>query len=141
MPNLATRALSVLLLLVCTASLGCQRVNTVEREEPLSDPNFVDKRVSSPDLTLSRSVRVLNVREGSTADGRLMKIEVEVRNKTSRTKSFKYRFDWVDTQGMTVRSPLSGWTLKTIQPKEQLFIGAVAPSPDAVDFRLKLIEP
>jgi len=117
---------------------GCRSVNTVEREQPRSTPNYVDPRIDISDSSLNKAVQIVDVREAMAGD--LRKIQVELRNTTNDTKHFQYRFDWLDEQGMTIRSTMSGWTTRTILPKEQISVSAVAPSPGAEDFRLKLLE-
>jgi len=117
---------------------GCaSTVNTVERAAPAGQRQMVsDKRIIT-DAGLNRAVRIVGVNE---APGEFLKIQVELLNTTSSLKSFNYRFEWFDANGIQVNSPTSTAISRQIEGRESIFIGAVAPLPAAKDFRLKLIE-
>lgn len=55
-------------------------------------------------------------------------------------RSFNYRFEWFDANGVQVNTPTSTYLPRQIEGKESIFISAVAPTPSAKDFRLKLLE-
>jgi uncharacterized protein YcfL len=129
---------TLVVVLILSGFTACRSVNTLERAEPRAVPNYVDPRVEIPDRSLSRAVQLVDVREALAGD--LRKIQVELFNSTNKTKHFQYRVEWFDDQGMAVRSPMSGWTVRSLLPKEQISITAIAPVPSAEDFRLKLLE-
>ncbi len=112
-------------------------VNTVERAAPVGQRQMVnDKRVIT-DAGLNRAVRIVGVNE---APGEFLKIQVELLNTTSSLKSFNYRFEWFDANGVQVNSPTSTYIPRQIEGKESIFLSALAPTPAAKDFRLKLID-
>lgn len=117
---------------------GCaSTVNTVERAAPVGQRQMVnDKRVIT-DAGLNRAVRIVGVNE---TPGEHLKIQVELLNTTSSLKSFNYRFEWFDANGVLVNTPTSTYLPRQIEGKESIFISAVAPTPSAKDFRLKLLE-
>ena len=117
---------------------GCaSTVNTVERAAPVGQRQMVnDKRVIS-DAGLNRGVRIVGVNE---TPGEHLKIQVELLNTTGSLKSFNYRFEWFDGNGVQVNTPTSTYLPRQIEGKESIFISAVAPTPSAKDFRLKLLE-
>lgn len=117
---------------------GCRTVNTVGPAEERSQPAIVDSRVDISDQSLNRAVQLIGLREAMRDD--LRQIQADFRNSTRQRKHFKYRVEWLDEQGMIIRSPMSGWTDRTIMPKEVISITAIAPAPGAHDFRLKLLE-
>ncbi len=120
---------------------GCagQSVNSVEEAEMRGTPAVVvDKRVQT-DASLGRKLGVIEVREATVSDD-LRKVQVELINKTRKTLSFNYRFDWYNVDGMAVESPLSIWKSKQVEGGERFSIASVAPSARAVDFRVKLLE-
>ncbi len=82
---------------------------------------------------------MLQIRETTVGNG-LLKIQAEILNTTSSRKRVNYRFDWIDNAGMVIDTPLSNWKPLSLAGKESGFITSVAPTPRAVDFRLKLIE-
>jgi uncharacterized protein YcfL len=118
---------AALVLLTACAST----VNTVERAVPIGQRQMVnDKRVIT-DAGLNRAVRIVGVNE---APGEFIKVQIEL------LKSFNYRFEWFDANGVQVSSPTASYIPRQIEGKESIFISAVAPTPSAKDFRLKLID-
>jgi len=117
---------------------GCaSTINTVERAAPVGQRQMVnDKRIIT-DSGLNRAVRIVGVNE---APGEFLKIQIELLNTTSSLKSFNYRFEWFDANGIQVNSPTSTAISRQIEGRESIFISAVAPVPTAKDFRLKLID-
>jgi len=119
--------------------VGCTTVNTVERAQPVAQKQMVaDKRVLT-DAGLARGASIVGVNESSTPDG-FLKVQIEILNRTRSRKNFSYRFEWFDQSGMLVNSPTSAFTPRQIEGQESMFITAIAPTPGAKDFRVKLIE-
>jgi uncharacterized protein YcfL len=117
--------------------VGCTTVNTVERAEPVGQRQLVnDKRIVT-DASLNRAVRIVAVNE---IPGEFLKVQIELQNTTRSLRSFNYRFEWFDANGMQVNSPTSVYIPRQIEGKENLFISTTAPAPTAKDFRVKLIE-
>ncbi len=142
--KMTARKMPLTAVLILTAGLvwlpGCQSVNTVERAAPEGRRQMVDDKRVSTDYTLSRSLQVTAVNE-TTVSGDMLKIQVEVRNTSSRPKNFNYKFEWFDMDGMAVDSPLSAWKPARLKGKETMMLTAAAPNPRAKDFKLKLQEP
>ncbi len=129
----------VLLSVFALGAAGCTTVNSVERAQPVSQKQMVtDKRVLT-DAGLARGASIVGVNESSTPDG-FLKVQIEILNRTRSRKNFSYRFEWFDQNGMIVNSPTSAFSPRTIEGQESIFITAVAPTPAAKDFRVKLIE-
>lgn len=95
-----------------------------------------DKRIIT-DAGLNRAVRIIAVNE---TPGEFVRVQVEVLNTTHSLKSFNYRFEWFDVNGMQVNTSASTYLPRQIEGKESLFLSAMAPTPTARDFRLKLID-
>ncbi|MDB6028153.1 MAG: hypothetical protein JWM68_4376 [Verrucomicrobiales bacterium] len=118
---------------------ACTTVNTVERAQPVAQKQMIaDKRVLT-DAGLARGASIVGVNESSTPDG-FLKVQVEILNRTRSLKHFSYRFEWFDQNGMLVNTPTSTSIPRQIEGQESLFITAIAPTPLAKDFRVKLIE-
>jgi uncharacterized protein YcfL len=123
-----------------TLLASCKTINTVERAESQAAPQYVnDKRVIS-DESLNRKVGVVDVKEAKVS-GDLLKVEVTLFNSKNKAKTFLYKFEWFNCDGMTVEPVTSTWLQKEIQGQERLGVSAVAPNPNVVDFKLKLQEP
>jgi len=119
---------------------GCAtNVNTVERAQSQATPNYVsDKRVIT-DNTLARTVRVDAIKQ-AVVSGNLLKIQATLTNLKNDLRSVRYKFEWIDKDGMSVGGPTEGWRVLQLQGRESLDISTVAVSPRAVDFVLKISE-
>jgi uncharacterized protein YcfL len=125
-------ALAVLLG-ACSTSM-----NTIEREQPHGRRQMVkDKRIFT-DASLRGDIEVVGVNEVQTGD--LLKVQLEVVNRTRSLKNFNYRFEWFDQHGMQVSTPASTSIPVQIEGGETVNLSAVAPHPNAKDFRIKMIE-
>lgn len=118
---------------------GCQNVNTYENAESRATPTYVaDKRVIT-DNTLAGKLRVVSINQ-ATVSGNLLKIQAVVENLSSSARTFNYKFEWFDQDGMAVGSPNEVWKALPLQGRESSTISTVAVSPKAVDFKLKFRE-
>ncbi|MEM8549964.1 MAG: YcfL family protein [Verrucomicrobiota bacterium] len=124
--------------LVLVLLSGCDTVNTVERQDPIMRPDYVAVNKVITDSDLDDIVSVENVVQ-STVSGDLLKIQVELRNKTSSYHRFVYRFQWFDSDGMQVIRVAPPWRPGQIEGREIVYISGVAPSPQAKDFRVQLL--
>jgi uncharacterized protein YcfL len=131
--------LAAVLLIVAGCHTAYNGVNTVEPANPAYvRRNIEDKRIVR-DKGTARSVALLNVIEGTTADGGL-RVGVEVQNQRTKSFRFNYRFDWFDGQGFPFNTPGSTMVSQQIEPGQILVLTSVAPNPSAKDFRLTLQE-
>lgn len=131
--------LTGLALLVLT---GCSSttVNTVEPASPTAQREMIsDKRVLT-DQSLNNKVRVIGVNTATGNEG-FLKVQVEVENMTKKARSFTYRVEWFDENGMLIQLPTSVAMPRTIEGRETMMITATAPTPRAKDFRIKFLEP
>ncbi len=119
---------------------GCAtNVNTVERAESQATPNMVaDKRVIT-DASLGGLIRIVSVNE-STVSGNLKKVQVTLENAKNNTRRISYKFEWIDQDGMATNSVVQSWQSLSFAGRETQTVSAVAISPKAVDFKLKLVE-
>lgn len=115
---------------------GCNSVNTVEPANPKAQPNLIAIKKVETDPALARKVSVIDVNEGMAGD--LMRIQVQLENLNYGPEDFNYQFTWIDKDGFEAQSA-SQWYAKTIMGRETIFIPAIAPNPNVVDFRLKLL--
>lgn len=119
---------------------GCKTsVNSVENAQKEGQRQMVsDSRVIS-DGSLANKVSIVGVNQTMTPGG-LLKVQVELLNKTRSYQSFSYRFEWFDASGMQMNSLSPAVIGSSIEGKESKFVSAVAPTAACKDFRLKLIE-
>ena len=128
--------LAVMLSLLGACSSG---VNSVQRSNPQADPNYVEDQRIDRDAGLARALAVVGVNE-SRVSGNLLKIQVSIENLKGSARSFNYKFDWIGKDGMVLSAGAGPWKSITLKGRERSEISAVAASPQAVDFRLKLQE-
>lgn len=124
---------------VVLALAGCHTtVNSVENAQKEGQRNMItDQRVVT-DAKLNRSVSVVGVNTGMTLGG-VLKVQVELMNRTRSLQRFAYRFEWFDANGMEVKNVMSAAIPDQIAGGESKFVSSAAPNLDCKDFRLKLI--
>lgn len=118
---------------------GCQSgVNVIEPARPAAAADVVlDKRIIL-DRDLARDLEVEYLNQAFTGD--LRTVQATVRNTTRRRIQFKYRYDWVDNDGMHIPSPAATWVIRSLEPGESASLTATAPTPQAADFRFQISE-
>ena len=128
------------LVAITLAVAGCHNtMNSVENAQKEGQRNMIaDQRVVT-DPGLGRAVFVVGVNTGMTPGG-VLKVQVELLNRTKSLHPFSYRFEWFDQNGMQVGGSLSPVVADQIEGGESKFISAIAPTPACKDFRLKLLE-
>jgi len=137
---------SLALMAVCIAALlavtGCRStsVNTVEPASKSGQTQMISDQRVLTDQTLNNIVRIIGLNTATGAEG-FLKIQVQVENLTRKARSFTYRVEWYDENGMLIDLPTAVARPRTIEGREVLVITATAPTPRAKDFRIKFLEP
>ena len=119
---------------------GCATsINSVEPAQASAPRQMIsDKRLLS-DPSLDRKVRIIGLNEALTPGG-LLKVNVAVENMRRSVQQFNYRVDWLDQSGMPVETPNGVWIHREILGRETLDLTALAPTPNAKDYRIKFVE-
>ena len=119
---------------------GCKTsVNSVENAQKSGQREMVSDARVITDGSLNKKVSVVGVNQTMTPGG-LLKVQVELLNRTRSYQTFNYRFEWFDASGMQMNSLSTAVVGSTIEGRESKFISAVAPTAACKDFRLKLLE-
>ena len=118
---------------------GCTTVNTVENADKQGQRQMVTDQRAITDASLGRKVSIVGVNQSMTPGG-LLKVQVELQNRTRSLQRFNYRFEWFDANGMQVTTVASALLPDQIEGKESKFIFGLAPNPNCKDFRVKFIE-
>jgi uncharacterized protein YcfL len=118
---------------------GCTTVNTVENAQKEGQRNMVADTRAITDSGLNRKVNIIGVNTSMTSGG-LLKVQVELQNRTRSLQRFLYHFEWFDANGMQVNNVLSASLPDQIEGQEDKFISGIAPTPNCKDFRVKFIE-
>lgn len=125
---------------VALAMAGCHNpMNSVENAQKSGQRNMIsDQRVVN-DSGLGKAVSVVGINTGMTPGG-VLKVQVELLNRTKSLHRFNYRFEWFDANGMQINNVMTAVMADQIEGGESKFISAIAPNPNCKDFRLKLLE-
>jgi hypothetical protein len=133
--------LSVLLTITAVVLSSCKphdpRVNLAEevRSDTLTS-NIVTRPVGSVFSGLiGEGIEVKRVTTGTNEAG-FMVLQVEGFNHSAGTKRFEYKTEWVDGRGMVIDSAASAWLPVSARSKSQFSFKSVAPSREAVDFKI-----
>jgi len=118
---------------------GCTTVNSVENAQKEGPRQMVTDLRAITDASLARKVSIVGVNQAMTPGG-LLRIQVELLNRTRSLQRFNYRFEWFDANGMQVNNVISAVIPDQIEGKESKMISSIAPSPSCKDFRVKFIE-
>ena len=118
---------------------GCTTVNTVENAQKEGQRQMVTDVRAITDGSLARKVSIVGVNQAMTPGG-LLRIQVELENRTRSLQRFNYRFEWFDANGMQVNNVISALIPDQIEGKESKMISSIAPSPSCKDFRVKFVE-
>ncbi len=133
------RLVAVMFVLVALSVGGCRTVNSSERAESQASPEFVDDKRVSTDPSAKASANIISINETRLPSG-LLKVQAEIYNKTRVKRTVNYRFEWVRQDGMAAQGLTSGWKSVRLFGKERKLISATATDPEAVDFRLKIVD-
>ena len=118
---------------------GCNTANTTTASGPANPDGTVPYKQIVTNGWLKYKANIVSVREG-TVNGDMKRVAVDVYSDQLTTQRFSYRFDWSDAAGMPVQSATASLTSVTIKPKETITLTAVAPSPQAVQWRLTFLD-
>ena len=119
---------------------GCKTsVNSVENAQKSGQRQMVADQRAVTDRTLGNRVSIVGVNTAMTPGG-LLKVQVELLNKTRWRQGFSYHFEWFDENGMKLSTLTPAEIPSVIQGRESMFISSVAPTPAVKDFRVKFIQ-
>lgn len=118
---------------------GCNTANTTTASGPTNADGTVPFKQIVTNGWLNYKANIVSVREG-TVNGDMKRVAVDVYSDQLTTQRFSYRFEWSDAAGMPVQSATASLTSVTIKPKETITLTAVAPSPQAVQWRLTFLD-
>ena len=65
-----------------------------------------------------------------------MEVHVQGFNRATGVRRFEYRVEWLDKQGVVIETAASTWLPVSAKGKSEFSFKSIAPSRDAVDFRI-----
>ena len=140
-PRTMTASLAATAVVCCLSGVlaGCNTANTTMASGPANADGTVPFKQIVTNGWLNYKANIVSVREG-TVNGDMKRVAVDVYSDQLTTQKFSYRFDWSDATGMPVQSSTASLTSVTIKPKETITLTSVAPSPQAVQWRLTFLD-
>jgi uncharacterized protein YcfL len=116
---------------------GCQTKGEPKPSE--SCPGFSD--AGSTRALVARKVRFINDPDVKVVEMRcvmqndLMRVDIDLKNGESDEQTIAYRFEWLETNGMTTGGE-EAWKPLLLYANDFRTIRTVSPNPDARDFSL-----
>lgn len=128
-----TGTLALIALSACAPS-----VNTYENADAgTTAKQLVNDRRIKTDAGTNDIAAPIEIRTGTTPDGKNIKIQLEVMNRTRSAGRVSYLIEWFDAAGMKI-DIAAAWKPITIPAGKIESISAIAPSEKAKDFRISI---
>lgn len=120
---------------VATLVSGCESSNVYETTN--ARPNAIDfqSRISNP--FLKGRVDVTSCYVGETPDG-LLRVQCNVQNKGGNNAQYMYMFTWFDSAGLKIGNNHDFWTRRELNAGASGEVPGLAPTKNAVDWRLEI---
>lgn len=100
-----------------------------------------DQTVAKNQITRNNDLKLGNLHiTDLKADftGSLLRAHVSLLSKDNDTLHFQYRFSWFDENGREIDSDTDAWTPLIIYGNESRALQAIAPAPDAKEFKINI---
>ena len=119
-------------LLAATLMAGC----AMKPDSGLSDEDLAVLRYDS--ASLSGAFELLEVNRATSGD--IVRAQVHLRNKSSFSVNYQYKFRWYDRNGFEIAPEGEPWRPQRAAGKAEVRLQAVAPNPAVARFELWLRE-
>jgi len=136
------KKLEFVLIALIVFSYGCQKQNDSRihvREGVASDTlgsNIVTRPVVHAFSALIGEGIEVTQAVTRMSDAGFLELYVNGNNTSYQTKRFRYRVEWLDKDGLMIETKTSVWLPMSAMGKSPFTIKAVAPRPQAVNFRM-----
>ena len=86
---------------------------------------------------LEKDIEVISINQ-SLANEELLRIQVNLKNKTKKSMNLNYKVEWMDQDGIVLNDSSATWLPLYVRGAEIVAVQSVATSPNAKNFWLKL---
>lgn len=124
------------LLKIIPLAIALLLVSACATHKPPPRPGSINAKVEQ--LSEMSYLQVTDLR--AVKHNHLMTVQAEINNTDSDNQQLYYRFKWLDAAGFAVGSE-EAWKPLLVYAYQKQTISAVAPSPQATDFRLVVQSP
>ena len=131
---------SILSLLGVLLTFGCAekgRVGTVSKKDPQDQSPEPEMKKVEFGGGLEKSLDVVRITQGK-AEGDLLRIQVELKNISSKEIFLSHKLEWLDQEGFLVKDTSLVWKALMIRPGESKMIESISSRPGVTTFRLKV---
>ena len=131
---------SILSLLGFLLTFGCAKtgkVGTVSKKDPQDQRPLPEMKKVEFGGGLEKALNVVRITQGKT-DGDLLRMQVELKNISSKEVAITHRLEWLDQEGFLVRDTSLVWKALMIRPGESKMIESISSRPGVTAFRLKV---
>ena len=131
---------SVLSLLGVLLTFGCAKtgkVGTVSKKDPQDQNTEPEMKKVEFGEGLEKSLDVVRITQGK-AEGNLLRIQVELKNISSKEVILTHKLEWLDQEGFLVKDTSLVWKALMIRPGESKMIESISSRPRVTTFRLKV---
>jgi len=87
--------------------------------------------------SLSKNLEVISVNQ-ATANGDLLKIQVNLKNLSAKEMNLNYKVEWMDEAGIVINDSSAVWMPLYVRGAENVAVQSVSTTPRAKNFWLKL---
>lgn len=136
------KKLEFVLIALIVFSSGCQKQNDsrIHVREGVASDTLGSNIVTRPVVHAFSALigEGIEVTQAVTRrnDAGFLELYVNGHNKSFGTKRFRYRVEWLDEDGLMIETKTSVWLPMSATGKSPFTIKAVAPRPQAVNFRM-----
>lgn len=133
---------NILLFVIAVVIIGCfeQHDSRIHLREDIRSDSLADNIVTRPVAYVFSALigEGIEITEAITRrnDAGLLELHVNGHNRSYQTRRFRYRVEWLDEDGLLIQSKTSVWLPASAMGKSPFSLKAVAPRPEAVNFRM-----
>ena len=125
------------LLFILSACSHKGKVDTVSKADPRDKSAQPEIKKVEFGGELEKNLEVVRITQGK-ADGNLLRMQVEIKNYSSKDVQFTHKIEWFDDDGFWVKDTSLVWKSLMIRPKESKMIESISTRPGVSAFRLKI---
>ena len=133
---------NILLFVISVVITGCyqQHDSRIHLREEVGSDSLVDNIVTRP-VAYAFSALIgegIEITQAVTKrnDAGFLELHISGHNRSYQTRRFRYRVEWLDENGLLIQTKTSVWLPTSAMGKSPFSLKAVAPRPEAVNFRM-----
>jgi len=113
------------------------KVGTVSKQDPQDQSPEPEIKKVEFGGGLDKAFEVVRITQGKM-DGDLLRIQVELKNISSRGVKCTHRLEWLDGEGFLVKDTSLVWKALMVRPGESKMIESISTRAGVTAFRLKI---